>query len=169
MGIAHHAGVGRAACQVFFYEIVDHEIAKFLADIQHEMRKAMLHGCHPGIVERLEVTAARFLFAGTGAGIIPGLHGDAHHFIALLVQHQGGDRTVDPAAHSHQHFPFLAHNLNLSRQIYDSFFWYLYMQINRAFHELYKSYAQEERTVFPGGWRVYLASHIFFTQLNFKL
>jgi hypothetical protein len=33
MGVAHHTGVGRAARQVFFHEIFDHEITELFADI----------------------------------------------------------------------------------------------------------------------------------------
>jgi len=80
-----------------------------LGDIQYEMREPMLYGCHPRIVETVQVTAARLFFRSACTGIIPCLHRDTHHFIPLVVQHESRNGTVNTATHRYQDFSFTAH------------------------------------------------------------
>src|SRR6476646_10823953 len=70
MGVAEHARVGGAAGEVFVYEVFDHKGAEFIADVENIMRKAVLHGGHTGVVERIEVAAAGFFFGSSRGGIV---------------------------------------------------------------------------------------------------
>lgn len=110
MGVAENAGVGCAAGHVLIYEIFHDKATEFLADIENIMGKAVLHGGLSGIVEAVNVAAAGFLFAAAAAGIIPGFHGDADYFIALVVEHECGDGAIDTAAHGYQYFSLSAHD-----------------------------------------------------------
>jgi hypothetical protein len=71
----------------------------------------MVHCRLARIIERVYVAAACFLGARAAAGIIPGFHGNAHHFIILLMKHQGHHGTVNTAAHGYQNFPVTTHFL----------------------------------------------------------
>jgi hypothetical protein len=79
------------------------------------MGKTMLDSSHPCVVETVEVAAACFFFRASAMGIIPGFHGNAHHFIPLFMEHEGCDGTVDTAAHGYQNFSFPAHKKLLKR------------------------------------------------------
>ncbi len=116
MGIAQHAGIGRAAGKVFVHKIVDHRIPEFFADIEHKMRKAMLYGGHAGIIKTIQVAAAGFFFGASATCVVPCFHGNAHHFIAFIVEHEGSNGTINTAAHRHQHFTFPAHGEKIDRQ-----------------------------------------------------
>ncbi len=111
MGVAKHTGVGGAAGHVFVHEIVNDIVAKLLADVHDEMVETHVHGYFPGIVDGIEAAAARFFFRAAGGGIIPGFHGDAHHFVALIIQHKSNHGTVNTATHCHQYFSFFAHKV----------------------------------------------------------
>ncbi len=119
MCIAKDTGIWCAACQVFVNKILNNKPAKFLPDIKNIMRKSMLHGSLSCIVEAVHVAAACFFLAATAGGVVPCLHGDAHHFITFIIEHQGGNGTVNTAAHRHQHFSFTAHSYKISWQIYN--------------------------------------------------
>src|ERR1700676_672512 len=110
MCITHHTGIGRAACEILFYEIVNDGRTKFIPYIQYKMRKPMLNGCCTGIVEAVQVTASGFFFGRTGAGVVPGLHGNAYHFISLIMEHECSNGTVNTPTHCHQHLAFSAHS-----------------------------------------------------------
>ena len=110
MRITEYTGVGGAAGQVFFYKILDHKITKFFPYVEYIMCKAMLHRCLPRIVEGIKITTACFFLAVTAGHIVPCFHGDADHFVAFGIEHQGCNGTVDTAAHGHQHFSFLTHS-----------------------------------------------------------
>ncbi len=71
----------------------------------------MLNRCHACIVETIYVATAGFFLAGTATacGIIPCFHGDAHHLITLMVQHECRNGTINTATHRYQHFSFTAH------------------------------------------------------------
>src|SRR5215217_1177661 len=113
MGIAEHAWVWRTPGYIFIYEIIDHMIAEFLPDIQYIMRKTMFHRSLPGIIKRIEITAAGFFFTtfsvAAGGSIVPCLHGHAYYFIPLLVEHQGAYCAVYTATHGYQHFSISTH------------------------------------------------------------
>ncbi len=109
VGIAQHARVGRAALEVLIGKMVDHIVAKLFADVDDVVRKPQVDGHVPGVVDRVQAAAARFFFAPARGGIVPRFHGHAHHFVALLMQQHGRQRTIDPPAHGHQHPPFCAH------------------------------------------------------------
>src|SRR4051812_36969647 len=109
MRVTHHAGIRRAAGEVFVYKIIYHKITEFFPDVEHEVRKSMLNGGHAGIVETVKVTTTRFLFAAAAGGVVPGFHSNPHHLIALVIKHQGSDRAVDPTTHSYQYFSVATH------------------------------------------------------------
>src|SRR5688500_7309673 len=81
MCIAEYTRVGRTACHIFFYKVIDNMVAKFIAYIQHIMRETMLYRRLTGIVKRIEVAATCFLLATACRGIIPCLHSNAYHLI----------------------------------------------------------------------------------------
>src|SRR5258708_32094468 len=109
MRVAQHARIGSAAGKIFVYEILDHKVAKLLANVQHKMREPMLHRSHPGIIKTIQVATSCFFLRGACTRIIPSLHGDTHHFVTLVMQHQRRDGTIDTAAHRYQHLSFPAH------------------------------------------------------------
>src|SRR6266487_6659056 len=111
MCIAKHTRIGGATSKIFFHKIVDHEISKLFANIKNEVGKAMLNSSHAGIIETIEVAAAGFFFASATTAIIPCFHGDAYHFITLVIEHESSDSTVNTATHCHQNFSFPAHVL----------------------------------------------------------
>src|SRR5258705_13283121 len=121
MCIAKHTGIGCSSCQVFIYEIFNHEIAEFFPDIQNIMCKAMLHGCLPRIVEAIYIAATGFFFTAATAAVIPCFHGNTHYFVAFIMKHEGCDGTVNTAAHGYQHFSFTTHMglKKLEPQIYE--------------------------------------------------
>ena len=69
----------------------------------------MIYRSLAGIIETVEVATAGFLFAGgahTG-GVIPCLHSDPYHLIALFMQHEGGYGAVYTPLMATSTFPFL--------------------------------------------------------------
>jgi len=111
MSITEDARVGRASGQVFFYKVIDDVVAKFIANIDNEMVESHIYGYLAGIVDGIEAATAGFLLGASGVGVIPGFHGDAHHFVALIVQHHGRDGAIDSSAHGHQYASVLTHTL----------------------------------------------------------
>jgi hypothetical protein len=103
MGVAQHTRVWGPAGDVFIGKVIDDVIPEFLPDINDIMRKAQAYRYVTGIVYGIQATATGFFLAATGGGIIPGLHGHAHHFIALLMQHHRGYRRIDTATHGDQY------------------------------------------------------------------
>src|SRR4030095_8470575 len=101
MSITEYTGIRCTACKVFFHKIVDHKIAKLVANVQDKMRKAVLHGGHAGIIKAIKVAAAGFFLPASTACIIPGFHSDPDYFITFIMKHQGGNSTVDSATHCH--------------------------------------------------------------------
>ena len=123
MGIAEHTGVGRATGQVLLYEVVDDIIAKFLPDIDDKVVKTEVHGHLAGIIDAVQAAAARLLFGAAAGGIIPCLHGDPHHLIPLLMEHDGAYGTVDTAAHGHQNLAVLTHRHKNTKKGAGKFRW----------------------------------------------
>src|SRR6266496_2721018 len=121
MCITKDARIGCATSKIFFHKIVDHKITELFTDIKNEMSKSMLNSSHAGIIETIEVAAAGFLFASAATAIIPCFHGDAYHFIALVIEHESSDSTINTTTHCHQYFSFLAHDFskNWKLQIYN--------------------------------------------------
>src|SRR5688500_5622598 len=109
MGIAKYARVWRTASNVFVGKMVNYKIAEFFPYIDYIMRKTQLNGNVPGIVYGIEAAAAGFFFTTSRRSIIPGFHGHAYYFVSLFVQQHSGHRTVNSAAHGHQHSSFIAH------------------------------------------------------------
>ena len=87
MGIAKHTGIWCSACDILFYKIFNHKIPELVTYVEDIMSKAMFHGSLSCIIEGVQVTTARFFFASAAGGIVPGLHGDANHFISLVMKH----------------------------------------------------------------------------------
>jgi len=110
MGITHYAGVRRSAGQVFLYKIVNYSRTKLVAYIEHKMRKPMLNGGQPGIIEAFQITAAGFFFRRARTCVISGLHRNTNYFVTLFLQHQGGNGAVNTSAHGHEYLTFSAHN-----------------------------------------------------------
>ena len=109
MGIAQNARIGRAACYIFVYKVINNKIPELVPDIQYEVRESVVYGRCAGIIKGIQVTATGFFLAGAGRCIIPGLHGDTHHFIPLFMEHQGGNGTIYTAAHRYQNLTMSAH------------------------------------------------------------
>src|SRR5690606_410332 len=91
------------------HEVFDHKAAELLTNVEDVMREAMFHRRLSCIVEAVYIAAAGFLLAAAAGCIVPGLHGDAHNFIALIMQHQRGYRAVDASAHGYQNLSLPAH------------------------------------------------------------
>src|SRR4051812_34270382 len=110
MRITHHAGIGRSPGEIFINKVVDDEITEFFPYIQNEMRKSVLHCSHAGVIETIQVTASCFFFAATAGSVVPGFHGDAHHFISLIVEHESSNGTIDTTTHRDQNLSFTTHD-----------------------------------------------------------
>ena len=120
MCVAKYTGVRCAAGKIFVHKILNDKAAKFFPYIKNIMGKTMFYCRLPGIVKTVHIAAACFFFTATTGRIVPCFHGNAYHFIPFIMQHQGGNGTVNTAAHGHQHFPFSAHNSKICKlQIYD--------------------------------------------------
>src|SRR5450631_3233817 len=109
MRIAHHTGVGGTARQVFVHEVLDDEPAELIPDIQHKMGKPMLYRRHTRVVKTVQVAAPGLFFGRARTRVIPCFHGDAYYFIALIVQHESRNGTIDTTTHCNQDFSFTAH------------------------------------------------------------
>lgn len=109
VGIAQDTGIGRTPRQVFLDKIIDDVIAKFVPDINNKMVKPHIDRHLPSIIYGVEAAAARFFFGTAGVGIVPGFHGNAYHFVPFLVKHHGGNGTVNPARHGHEHTSVSTH------------------------------------------------------------
>ncbi|OIQ82064.1 hypothetical protein GALL_361650 [mine drainage metagenome] len=95
LGIAQDVGVGRAAGTVFLQEVGKYLVLVFLAEIDGLDLDADAVGDGNGIHQVLPCRAERFRVV-----VLPVLHEQADHFIALLLQQQRGDGRIDPARHA---------------------------------------------------------------------
>src|SRR5688572_32657369 len=109
MGIAKHTRVRCSSREIFVNKIVNDKITKLVFDVEDIMCEAMLHSGHAGIVKAVQVAAIGFFFTTAAGSIVPGFHGDAYHFVAFIMEHEGGDGTVNTATHRHQNFSFFTH------------------------------------------------------------
>lgn len=60
MGVAQYTGIGGPSGEVFIHKIVNHRIAKLIANIEDIMMKSMFNSDGTGIVDRIQTAAAGF-------------------------------------------------------------------------------------------------------------
>ena len=119
MCVAEDTGIGGPASEIFIDKIFYDKSTKLFPDIQNIMCKAMFYSGLSCVIETIYVAAACFFLAATAGGVIPCFHGDADDFIAFIIEHQGGNGTVNTAAHGHQNFSFFTHDFKKCKlQIY---------------------------------------------------
>ena len=96
-GVAGNAGIRRAPLQVITDEVIDHPMAKLLLKIEHIKRDAQPGSDPTGIAGvLLRTTSAEC--TPIGGRVIPHLHEDADHFIALLREQRDKKPEVAPVA-----------------------------------------------------------------------
>ena len=109
MRIAQHTGIRRPASHIFIHEIIDNVVAKFIANINDEVRKTHVDGYLTGVVNGVQAATAGLLFGPTTVGVIPGFHGNADDLVPLLVEHHGRNGRINAAAHRDEYTSVLTH------------------------------------------------------------
>ena len=99
-GIAQHVRVGRAAGLVFLQEQREYPFLVFLGEIDGFHLDADLVGDRQHVHEILLGRAVAVL----AVVVFPVLHEQADHFMALLLQEQGGNGRVHSARHADDNF-----------------------------------------------------------------
>ncbi len=84
IAIAGDTGIRRPACQIFVHEIVDHPALELFPEIHHVMRNVKLSGHSSGVLHRAPSAAAPVLFLLISGVLLPDLHRDPYHLIALF-------------------------------------------------------------------------------------
>ena len=99
LGVAQHVGVGGAAGLVFGEEVAEHAFLVFGGEVD----RLDLDAEHVGHRQHVEKVLARSALLGIVV-VVPVLHEDAEHVVALLFQQIGGDGGIDPARHADDNF-----------------------------------------------------------------
>ena len=102
VAVALRAGVGGVAALVGGNEVVDDVPGERLLEVGHVKGDAQLTGDPPRIGNVVQ-RAAGLVMPLDGFRAVPQLHGDADALVPLGVQQGGAYRTVNAAAHRHNH------------------------------------------------------------------
>ena len=95
LGVAQHVRVGGASGLVFGEEIAEHAFLVFGGEVD----RLDLDAEHVGHRQHVEKVLPRGALLGVVV-VVPVLHEDAEHVVALLLQQVGGDGGIDAARHA---------------------------------------------------------------------
>ena len=115
VGVTQHAGRGRHAPEVAFYEWAHHFSFEFALKVDHIVGKAKASGHAASIVQVVDgATAASALLFSRGAvsPLVPQLHREPYQVVPLFLEDGRGRRAVHSSAHGHRNPARLAHGSN---------------------------------------------------------
>ena len=101
--VARDAGVGGAAVLVLGAEVVDNVGLELLLNVEDVVRDAQPAANRPGVDHIANGAATLIVLGKVGVLQAVQLHGHTHDLVALLLEQQGSNRRVHPAAHGDGH------------------------------------------------------------------